>query len=468
MPEPKHECELKNVTRGLLPLPPNASHWMRFKRWVRMLSLLNEKNNKCIDFFAATSAMRNEFYRHAKGHNKYVRDPPFQQVKLPDELHIFLVLGIQLWILPICYATILDLEILLHPVVVLSIAAVQSIPVISFFFIGYVKEKTKTIVIEQKMVCKHYLRTFFIPDLIAVLGPVFHIGSSLTPTEKGIEGDLEFMYRYSVLFCYFVRLQSLKKTLKDILLVARMSSAIVFVFSHWFTMTLMLHLMTSLVIAIPWLLYDDKYPMQSWFKQANIEDAAEAGVATVYAYALLMTCCYFFGVSHGGYVITMPNEEITLFTVSLIGRLYTLYMIADLLRIFGLVSVSESRYENITGQLNEYVRSINVPPHLRFKLLEYCKHKFHGHYVSEREVFKTLPNHIKTELLLHDAKRLLLNISVFQVLPRDQLGALIADMQRSFYSPGDRIEKKGIPLMLSTLSTAVLWLYMTVTLSYAI
>nr|CAI5844122.1 unnamed protein product [Callosobruchus analis] len=292
------------------------------------------------------------------------------------------------------------------------------------------------------MVCKHYLRTFFIPDFIAVVGPALHIVSDVTPTIEEVRGDLEFAYRYVVLCCYFVRLQSLKKILKDILLVARLSSATVFVLSRLFTMTLMLHLLTSLVIAIPWALYDTEYPVQSWFKEANIH-TAEVGVASVYAYSLLMTCCHFFGVAHGGYVITVPNEEIVMFLVSLIGRLYTLYMIADLLRIFGLVSVSESRYENITSQLNEYVRSINVPPHLRMKLLEYCKHKLHGHYMSEREIFKTLPNHIKTELLLHDAKRLILNIPVFQVLPKEQIGALIGDMQRNFYSPGDEIEVKG-------------------------
>nr|CAI5868666.1 unnamed protein product [Callosobruchus analis] len=208
-------------------------------------------------------------------------------------------------------------------------------------------------------------------------------------------------------------------------------------------MTLIIHLLSSLLTSIPWMIYEGAYPKESWLIQVGLHNMTAAGILTVYLHSFLMTCCYFFfGVSHGGVVIAMPNEEITMFMVSLLGRLYTSFMIADILRYFGLATVSESEYDNIMTSLNEYVSSKCLPPYMRKKLVDYCRYKFQGHYVNEKEIFKTLPERMRKELLVYFAKDFLAKMSIFQVLPRDRLGTLIADMRVVLYAPGDMIAKE--------------------------
>ncbi|CAH1960215.1 unnamed protein product [Acanthoscelides obtectus] len=298
------------------------------------------------------------------------------------------------------------------------------------------------------MICLHYVRTFFIPDLIAVVGPVLHVFMRTVMVTVSIDETdeydyIHFLYRYSISFCYVIRLKSLKKTTRDILVVSGMPETVTFTVDHLCTMTLMLHMMTSLAISIPWTIYHIDYPEESWLRQANIHNVTLSGISTVYGHGFLMTCCYFFGLSHGGYHITMPNEEITLFIVSFIGRLYTLYMIADLLRLFGLVNISESRYEHFLVMLKEYIKSKDLPPQMRVKVLNYYKYKLQGNYFSERQIFDTLSVHLRIEMLLYRARNFLAKMPVLQVIPREQLGALIAEMQNKLYSPGDTIVKEG-------------------------
>nr|CAH7756436.1 unnamed protein product [Callosobruchus chinensis] len=439
-----HRCELKkkSTIRGLNRLAPNASRWTKFRRWLRMLSLLDETNSRSMEFFAATSAMRHELYRHATSRYTYVIHP-FSKLSYSMDLLFFLSWGMQLWILPVYFALTLVQHKTLAPVIVYITLIAQAIPLISFFFTGYIIHKTKTITLEPREICKHYLRTFFIPDLVATVGPFAHNIANLSGSDNLQHQTIEYIFELVILSCYLLRLPSIKRTMQHIFLAAGLSKAATFVIGHLCSMSILLHLLSALVIGIPIILYKHDYPDDSWLKQANIRSEAETGIISYYSEGLLITCCYFFGVAHNTFKITIPNEEITLFLVSLLGRLYTLYMIADTLRIFGLVNVSESKYENIMSKMDDYIKSKNVPPHLRLKILSYCKYKLQGEYFNERQMLQTLSSHIRTEICLHFAKKLLISIPVFRLMPRRNIGALLADMQNVIYSPGEKIIQAG-------------------------
>ncbi|VEN39045.1 unnamed protein product [Callosobruchus maculatus] len=427
-----HRCELKekSTIRGLHRLAPNASRWTKFKRWLRTLSLLSETNSRSLEFFANASSMRQELYRHAKSRYTYVIHP-FSKMSYSMDLLFFSFWGIQLCILPVYFALrLVEEDIPLTPFIAHSMFIAQAIPFISFFFTGYIIHKTKTIILEPKEICRHYLRTFFIPDLIALVGPFAYNIATLR------NHDIEGIFDITILCCYLVRLPSIKMTMQHIFLAAGLSKNATFIIGHLCTMPIMLHLMTALVITIPIILYADDYPDDSWLKQA------QTGIIAYYSEGLLITCCYFFGVASTS-KITVPNEEITLFLVSLLGRLYTLYVIADILRLSGLGNVSESRYENIMSNMDKYVKSLNLPPHLRLKMKSYCRYKLQGEYFNERQILQTLSSHIRTEICLHFAKKLLVSIPVFRLMPKKEIGSLLADMQNVIYSPGDKIIQVG-------------------------
>ncbi|KAG5878255.1 hypothetical protein JTB14_025994 [Gonioctena quinquepunctata] len=147
------------------------------------------------------------------------------------------------------------------------------------------------------------------------------------------------------------------------------------------------------MFSLPKLIHGDTYPEDSWLVQANIDELDEIKFLKLYAEALLLSFCFFFGVSHNKYIIRITSEEIILTVITIIGRLYTLYMIADLLKIFGLVGVSEK--------------------------------------------------HLRSELFLFNARKLLESEKILRNVPRSSLGALFAFMKSETFLPTDVITRAG-------------------------
>nr|CAI5825228.1 unnamed protein product [Callosobruchus analis] len=80
-----------------------------------------------------------------------------------------------------------------------------------------------------------------------------------------------------------------------------------------------------------------------------------------------------------------------LFLVAIYGRLYTLYMIADLLKLFGITSISESIYEQKISQLDEFMKARNLPPSVRAKVIHYYNYKTQKEYFNEQAVSIVIP-----------------------------------------------------------------------------
>ncbi|KAJ8954656.1 hypothetical protein NQ314_007056 [Rhamnusium bicolor] len=117
---------------------------------------------------------------------------------------------------------------------------------------------------------------------------------------------------------------------------------------------------------------------------------------------------------------------------------------SEVLRMFGITSVSESRYEQRLTQLEEYMTSKKLPLHLRKRLLKYYDYKLQKRYFNESEILSTLSEHLRNELSLFSARKLIQNSSIFKLLPKSIHSTVIALMTSQTYSPGDVILPSGI------------------------
>nr|XP_023021156.1 potassium/sodium hyperpolarization-activated cyclic nucleotide-gated channel 2-like [Leptinotarsa decemlineata] len=125
------------------------------------------------------------------------------------------------------------------------------------------------------------------------------------------------------------------------------------------------------------------------------------------------------------------------------GRIYTLFLIADLLGVFGFTGTSESEYERNLAQLNALMRSENLSMDLRKKLVNYYECKYMKNHFNEDEIFSAMDDFMKTELLLFSARKLLLKIEAFQSIPRTQFVDLFMHKKSTIYLPNDVISKRG-------------------------
>ncbi|KAJ8958439.1 hypothetical protein NQ318_002225 [Aromia moschata] len=440
-----HDCNLPpKDTSGFSKLPPNASPFRKLARGLRKQLAVNPNNFKCKEFFRNKSCQTAEQKRYAQSAHFYVIHP-FSNLNSLLEVVFFLT-----W-----FACIVSdpLEILtdLGPVSSvydmiddIIIINIQRILVVSFFFVGYVDTKTKEIVTQPQRVIWNYLTTYFIFDATAT-GLTLQTIKLIFLANTSREGEVIFTICKKIIgMCAFLtRLDTLMHFLKHITRYLRLPKGIQTAATYILRTFIYIHCLTCFMYGVPSALYIDDWPQESWMRQAQIHRDSDTTLLSRYMECLLVIVCYFFGASHGLYNVNMPNEQLYLTIVTLFGRLYTLFLLADLLKNFGIAGVAESKYEQQLSTLEEYMLSKDLPSNLRKRLLQFYEYKLQKHYFNEPEIMSTLSEHLRTELFLFAARKLIRKVHVFKCLPKATLGAIIASMKMETYSPRDVIIKIG-------------------------
>ncbi|XP_074028982.1 potassium/sodium hyperpolarization-activated cyclic nucleotide-gated channel 2-like [Leptinotarsa decemlineata] len=437
-----HECSFTN--RGidsLYPLPPNATIAARLLRVFRGLCLMDPLDVKTKEFFRNKSTMLAEQKRHANSPNRFVIHP-FSKMNHYLEIIFFVSWLWQYFSIPIIHGFRHQHSL---PIVIIKklLNLFQLVVFLSFFFLGYVDTKKREIVIEPRKILFRYLTTYFFFDLIAVF---YYDLIFLTLDEKKLLFDyytLNYITSVMGTVAYFVRFKYFIEISRNIATHLGLPKSVYTLCYHFTVTALVLHIMACSLFSIPRLSYGETFPEGSWLWQANMHDIREVYFGALYCESMIMTVCYFFGATFDKYKILEPEEEVVLTIVSIFGRLYTLYLLADILKIFGLVGVSESKYEQYLGQLEEYMLSKNLPDELRLKLLKFYEYKLKKHYFNETQIFATLSENLKTELFLFGARRLIEKAQVLKSLPKPTLAALLAVMRSETFVQMDVITKAG-------------------------
>jgi len=196
---------------------------------------------------------------------------------------------------------------------------------------------------------------------------------------------------------------------------------------------------------IPWIFGGENFPPNSWPIRGNVSIHQGESVSLAYSESLLSVVCYFFGTSEGLIDTDLEDvlQKVMLITIMVFGRMWTLYVIACILKIFSVVTISETKYEEYLQQLEVYMRQKRLPQVLRNRMLEYYKYKYQYHFFNERAIFATLSSYLRQELMLFGARKLMVKVELFKVLPRSVVGAIIGNAKQIMYLPNDFIATQG-------------------------
>ncbi|KAJ8958430.1 hypothetical protein NQ318_002216 [Aromia moschata] len=444
MSENIHICSLsKKENSGFPKLPPNASCGSRFIRRLRKFVAINPNNARCKTYFRNRSGLITEAKKYAASPYFFVIHP-FSNCHAFLEVTFFVAWLYSLFLSPlVVFYPVPNSDTLHDKVEYYFVLNVQRLLVISFFFTGYVDKKSQNIIIEPKKIILRYLRTYFIFDLIAT-------GSVTSPVEEYVQKNYAEYFYFSVksaeyfliVLCYYVRFNTVTNYMTDIFQILKLPRRIQSILGHVLRTYLILHLFTCMLYGIPRALYNDHWPEESWLTKTRPRPE-DGTILPKYLDCLMVASCYFFGASHDLYNVDLPNEQLCLSIVTLFGRLYTLFLLADLLRVFGIAQVAESNYEQELCCLEEYMTSKNLPEKLRKRLRNFYEYKLRRRLFNEREIFSTLSEHLRTELFLFSARKLIQRLFVFRSVPKPVVSSLISLMKMEIYSPREIIIKMG-------------------------
>lgn len=145
------------------------------------------------------------------------------------------------------------------------------------------------------------------------------------------------------------------------------------------------------------------------------------------------------------YVTAEPGEQILCSIMMISGLFFFSFILSVTLRIVKSANASESKYDELINQLNEYMRNKNFPTLLRSRLLLYYENRFQKHYFKENAILSTLSEHLKYEMFLHTCKGLVEKVSLFHGLSKTVVGSIVAVLKHEVYLPNDLICKAGAP-----------------------
>ncbi|XP_018566434.1 potassium/sodium hyperpolarization-activated cyclic nucleotide-gated channel 2-like [Anoplophora glabripennis] len=398
--------------------------------------MVNPKNLRCISFFRNKSSIMAEQRRHVKSPYRFMIHP-FSTLCLLLEVSFFIVWMWNMLLEPMFDNMIepsFPLDIVDNYVMVLS----QFLLITFFFFLGYIDLKTREIVVDTKRVAYRYLRTFFVFDFLSseLLNLV------VFPSEDFQYSSLKFI-KYVHVPCLYVRLNTVLNILDNLGQVMKVRQKIRMCFCYIIKTYMYVHFFCCLLYLVPQVVYDTDWPSNSWLVQAQIAPVHDVPVHIIYGECLLLTICYFFGASPGKYVIEQTNEQICLILIGLFGRLYTLYLLADVLNIFGVVGLSESNYERQIAMLKEYMVCHNLPNQLGSRMIKYYECKFQKKYFNEAEILKSLSGLLRAEIFLFSARTIMRKTNVFKYLPENDVASLVSLMKLETFAPGDIIFTAG-------------------------
>ncbi|GBG27007.1 Potassium/sodium hyperpolarization-activated cyclic nucleotide-gated channel 4 [Hondaea fermentalgiana] len=297
------------------------------------------------------------------------------------------------------------------------------------FFTGYVDIDGVTH-LEHRDIVRHYLLSWFMPDLVSsvpidlvldAFGDVEDDG--LTRSTKGLK---------------LIRLVRMTKLFR----LLRMGRAAKF-FAHWHrfiedrlkirihdSTIRMLKLGVLLLVLAHWIgclqfmmcrLMD--FPASSWVVAAELDTMSES---TQYSWSFFKALAQMIGIGFETPPITnlgcldltdswcKIEMWITLSSMYL-GSVFYAIMISNISSIIFSMNMASRLYQEKTQQLNEYMRSKRLPPHLRDRVRDYFSLRYsEGKIFNEEAIMKDLSPSLRRDIMFFTSRELFLKVPFFR------------------------------------------------------
>lgn len=309
------------------------------------------------------------------------------------------------------------------------------------FALGYHVSSTKEVILAPKKIVKHYLKTYFIVDVIAaipsssVMSGVFKIHDTNILTITAIFQAIGFC-RLGSMLVYFRQITlhcKVSDTVHEFLCLILMTAFIL----HW--LACFAYLIPSVTYYITGIVKNS-----SWTYNANIPpNSTHSQLWRLYGESYCQALVHFLAAGNGQFVTTALEEEALFSLIYVLGMGYIAYMIAMIFEIFGCAHASESKYEEIVHQLDEYMRNKQLPHELRKRLVLYYRNRFHMRYFRETAILSALSEQQRSELFVYSCKELIERAKVFYGIPKTFIGSLMGSLKVEVYLTNDVILRAG-------------------------
>jgi CRP-like cAMP-binding protein len=318
--------------------------------------------------------------------------------------------------------------------------------VITRFFVGYPVERTRVVILDSHAIHKKYLTTYFFFDLGAIMSYIiFYFGRFMGKRAEIIVFQfhkLRFARIKTLLDNTDMMLASFKvKESKRTCIILGLTAILLL---HGFTCIFGLMPVMRQAYDIPYnqsflYYYDREQGIHDLMEEALHQEVKMPHCIKMYITHMSMVMCHFFGCGTFRSQTKDSTEMLFLSSVLLSGLIFYVYTVAKVLQLFGVVNISEIKYEELNMQVSQYMVKKNFPRDLKKRINKYYDYKFNKKFFSEQRILDTLTEHLRMEVLLYSCRNLIGEVQIFKGLSKAAVGCVLALLKQEIYIPHDVI-----------------------------
>ncbi|XP_048247984.1 potassium/sodium hyperpolarization-activated cyclic nucleotide-gated channel 4-like isoform X3 [Haliotis rufescens] len=419
----------------------------------QILTFFQPSDNKlAMKLFGNKNALLKEKMRHRKVGNWVIH--PCSNFRFYWDLFMLVLLIANLIILPVAISFFND-DLSTHWIVFNCISdTVFFLDIVINFRTGVIlNDFADEIILDPKLIAKHYMKTWFFLDLISSIPMdyIFLMWDSEANFSQLFHADIPWRTLYLGRALRMLRLAKLLSLLR-LLRLSRLvryvqqweevgflaiAGKFMRIFNLICLMFLLGHWNGCLQFLIPML---QDFPKDCW---VAIEELQDAHWAEQYTWALFKALSHMLCIGYGRFPPqNMSDTWLTILSMLSGATCYALFL-AHTTTLIQSFDTSRRLYNEKFKQVEEYMIYRKLPRNLRQRITDYYEHRYQGKMFDEETILGELNECLKHEVINHNCRALVASVPFFTNADPSFVSEVVSKLKFEVFQPGDLVIKEG-------------------------
>ncbi|XP_041563652.1 uncharacterized protein LOC108149735 isoform X7 [Drosophila elegans] len=307
------------------------------------------------------------------------------------------------------------------------------------------QDNAEQVILDPKLIAKHYLRTWFFLDLISSIPldyiflifnqdfsdsfQILHAGRALRILRLAKLLSLVRLLRLSRLVRYVSQWEEVY--------FLNMASVFMRIFNLICMMLLIGHWSGCLQFLVPML---QGFPSNSW---VSINELQESYWLEQYSWALFKAMSHMLCIGYGRF----PPQSLTDMWLTMLSMIsgatcYALFL-GHATNLIQSLDSSRRQYREKVKQVEEYMAYRKLPRDMRQRITEYFEHRYQGKFFDEELILGELSEKLREDVINYNCRSLVASVPFFANADSNFVSDVVTKLKYEVFQPGDIIIKEG-------------------------
>nr|CAI5833679.1 unnamed protein product [Callosobruchus analis] len=309
------------------------------------------------------------------------------------------------------------------------------------------QDNAEQVILDPKLIARHYLRTWFFLDLISSipLDYIFLIFNQFQDYGDSFQilhaGRALRILRLAKLLS-LVRLLRLSRLVRYVsqweeVYFLNMASVFMRIFNLICMMLLIGHWSGCLQFLVPML---QGFPANSWVAINELQDAFWLDQ---YSWSLFKAMSHMLCIGYGKF----PPQSLTDMWLTMLSMIsgatcYALFL-GHATNLIQSLDSSRRQYREKVKQVEEYMAYRKLPREMRQRITEYFEHRYQGKFFDEECILGELSEKLREDVINYNCRSLVASVPFFANADSNFVSDVVTKLKYEVFQPGDIIIKEG-------------------------